>query len=229
VLSIGCGFGPLETYLLARFPGLRITSITPSRVQAAYIRGCMGDAKHPLNAKALSLIEGDFGTIPVSDLGAKRYDIVFAIGMFEHVSNLAAAFGKIAELLRPGGRTFLHLIVSRPAFPQFMDSRHTLVGRYFPGGRIWPFREMPRHAHGFDLEGSWYLNGLNYWRTLDEWHRRFWGGMEGLAEGVLSSAAIRHWNDYFTLCKVVLFAPLEGQIYGNGHYLFRKRGGTASG
>jgi len=229
VLSIGCGFGPLETYLLAHWPDLSITSITPSRVQANYIRRCMQDPQHPLSARAMHLIEGDFGAIPVAELGAQRHDLVFAVGMFEHVHNLAAAFGKIGELLRPGGRAFLHLIVSRPAFPQFMDSKDTLVGRYFPGGRIWPFREIPRHAHGLDLEGSWYLNGLNYWRTLDEWHWRFWAGMEDLAGRVLSEAAIRYWNDYFSLCKVVLFAPLEGAVYGNGHYLFRKQAGTAAG
>ncbi len=223
VFSIGCGFGPLETYLLEQFPRIRITSITPSKVQAEYIRRCMRDPRHPLDAQAMRLIEGDFGAVPASELGAGTYDLVFAIGMFEHVNNLDAAFEKIAQLLQPGGRAFLHLIVSRPAFPQFMDSKNTLVGRYFPGGRIWPFREIACQTRLFDLQASWYLNGLNYWRTLDEWHRRFWESMGRLHEKVFSTAAVRHWNDYFSLCKVVLFAPLDGEVYGNGHYLFRKK------
>jgi cyclopropane-fatty-acyl-phospholipid synthase len=223
VFSIGCGFGPLETYLLRRYPDIRVTSITPSRVQAEYIRRRMASPSHPLDPARLSLIEGDFGACSLSALGGGAYDLVFAIGMFEHVNNLDAAFAKMAGLLRPGGRAFLHLIVSRPVFPQFMDSRRTLIGKYFPGGRIWPFREIERQTARFDLEGSWYLNGLNYWRTLDAWHRRFWEGMDRLYGKVLSLEGVRHWNDYFTLCKVVLFAPLDGSIYGNGHYLFRKK------
>ena len=53
--------------------------------------------------------------------------------------------------------------------------------------------------------------------------QRFWDHMEALCGQVLSVEGIRHWNDYFILCKTVLFAPLEGSIYGNGHYLFRRK------
>jgi cyclopropane-fatty-acyl-phospholipid synthase len=223
IFSIGCGFAPLETFLLENYPGVQVVSITPSQVQADYIRTRMQDAVHPLSCGRIRLIQGDFATATASDLGRERYDLVFAVGMFEHVNNLHSAFHRIATLLRANGRCFLHLIVSQPLFPQYLDARRTLIGRYFPGGRVWPFREIREQTEFFDLVDCWFVNGLNYWRTLDEWHRRFWAHMDQLYGPVLSLEGVRHWNDYFSLCKTVLFAPLEGRVYGNGHYLFRKK------
>jgi cyclopropane-fatty-acyl-phospholipid synthase len=223
IFSIGCGFGPLETYLLENYPDIEVTSITPSQIQADHIRQHMQDPVHPLGCGRMKLIHGDFAATGTVELGEASYDLVFAIGMFEHISNLQSAFRHIAALLPADGRSFLHLIVSRPLFPQHMDSSNTLIGKYFPGGRIWPFSELQQQTDFFDLVDSWYVNGLNYWRTLDEWHRRFWENMDCLYERILSVEEIRHWNDYFMLCKVVLFAPLEGSVYGNGHYLFRNK------
>jgi len=37
VFNIGCGFGPLETYLFDVHPEVRVTSITPSQTQIGYI------------------------------------------------------------------------------------------------------------------------------------------------------------------------------------------------
>ena len=223
VFSIGCGFGPLETYLLENYPDIEVTSITPSQVQAEYIRQRMQDSAHPLGCGRMKLIHGDFAASSTAELGGAGYDLVFAVGMFEHIHNLHSAFRHIAALLPADGRCFLHLIVSRPLFPQYMDSGKTLIGKYFPGGRVWPFSELQKQKDYFDSVGSWYVNGLNYWRTLDEWHHRFWKNMDSLHARVLSVDDIRHWNDYFILSKTVLFAPLDGSIYGNGHYLFRNR------
>ncbi len=222
IFNIGCGFGPLETYLLGRYPGMEITGITPSKVQIGYIRECMQLPGHPLYQSGLHLIEGDFSAVPVAEMGAEKYDIVFAVGAFEHIHNLYAAFQRIHALLKPSGKLFLHLIVSRPVFPQFHDSKKTLIGKFFPGGHIWPFDMIRQQDDFFGLVDSWYLNGLNYWRTLEEWHRRFWDNIGTLNGPILSEKEVGHWNDYFVQCKVVLFAPGEGNVYGNGHYLFRK-------
>lgn len=223
IFNIGCGFGPLETYLSEHFPALEITSITPSRVQAEFIRRCIGNPSHPLYKSSLRLIEGDFGDVPLDILGAGEYDLVMAIGAFEHVNNLYAAFQRIHSLLKPLGKAFLHLIVSNPVFPQYHDSRNTLIGRFFPGGHIWPVGIIKEQTDFFCLDRHWYLNGLNYWRTLEAWHQRFWLNIDRLYPKVISVDDIRYWNDYFVLCKVVLFAPCEGEIYGNGHFLFSRQ------
>ncbi|HFD80354.1 MAG TPA: methyltransferase domain-containing protein [Gammaproteobacteria bacterium] len=223
VLNIGCGFGPLETWLFEHHPGLRLVSLTPSRVQADYIRRCMADPAHIIPAGRIRLLEKTFDQLEWQDVDGEAFDLVFAVGVFEHIADLEAAFDKIHEYLKPGGRCFLHLIVSRPVFPErYMDSENTLIGRYFPGGRIWPYEALPRAAGRLELSGQWYLNGMNYWRTLDEWHRRYWEHMPSLYPAVLDAGAVKHWNDYFVLCKAVLFGPMEGEVYGNAHYVFRR-------
>jgi cyclopropane-fatty-acyl-phospholipid synthase len=222
VLNIGCGFGSLETWLFERYPELDLTSVTPSKVQTDYIRQCTADTNHVLPANRIRLIQKTFEQLNWQDVDSKSFDLIFAVGVFEHVANLKAAFSKIYEYLRPGGRCFLHLIVSKPAFPQHMNSDNTLIGRYFPGGRIWPFEVLPQASGNLEKVGQWYINGTNYWRTLDEWHRRYWENIDKLYPGVLNASAVKYWNDYFVLCKAVLFGPLNGEIYGNGHYVFRR-------
>lgn len=219
IFNIACGFGPLETYLLEHYPELEITSITPSKVQIAHIRERMQDGSDPLCSKRLTLIEGAFDQLDVNAMGGRIYDLVISVGFFEHVTNMQAALEKIASLLLPGGRTFHHFITSQTAIPQLLDPEKTRIGLYFPGGHAWPHDEFAGHTKHFDLCNTWYVNGLNYWRTLDVWHHRYWQSLPSLYQTTFDHDQIRHWNNYFSLCKA-MFAPMEGRFYGNSHYLF---------
>jgi cyclopropane-fatty-acyl-phospholipid synthase len=133
-----------------------------------------------------------------------------------------ALLERISIILSKNGRTFHHYITSKHAIPQFLDPKRTRIGLYFPGGRVWPHDEFTRHTEHFNLTGQWFINGLNYWRTLDAWHRRFWENLPGLYGTVFDIDAIAHWNNYFSLCKAV-FSPQDGNFYGNSHYLFKLR------
>jgi cyclopropane-fatty-acyl-phospholipid synthase len=218
VLNIGCGFAPLETYLLRKYPDIRIVGITPSNVQAAYINERKRNKDDPLSTNRFTLIKDSFENIT---LATEKFDTVITIGLFEHVVNIKYVMNRIHDLLKPNGKAFHHFITSRHSIPQFLNPTKTKIGEYFPGGHVWPAEEMLRHAGSFKLEGYWFVNGLNYWRTLEEWHRRYWANLEHLYGSVFDVRSITHWNDYFSLCKVV-FAPMEGTFYGNSHYLFIK-------
>ncbi len=222
VFNIGCGFGSLETYLLERFPNLQIVGITPSKVQVAYLRQRMKDPNDPLGSARFTLMEGAFDQLPLNSLGTKRYNLVISVAVLEQVRNMSAILRRISGLLTPQGQTFHHFITSRYVIPQFLDPTRTRIGWYFPGGRVWPHDEFSRHSEHFDLAGYWFVNGLNYWRTLDEWHRRFWEEAPFLYANTFDAGDIAHWNNYFSLCKAV-FAPMDGNFYGNSHYLFRAR------
>ncbi|MCW8903174.1 SAM-dependent methyltransferase [Sedimenticola sp.] len=223
ILNIGCGFGSFEAYLFKHFPNVEVVTITASKTQADYIRNKQQDGDHLFSKANLTLIENDISNIPPEELGLAAYDLVISIAVFEQVNNLDAIFNLMASLLKPGGRVFLHLIVSQPVFPQYFNARKTPVGAYFPGGRVWPHQEMLNQHRHLTPELGVYINGMNYWRTIDEWHRRFWEQIEQLHESLLSEEDIRYWNNYFSVCKVVLFAPQSGEFFGNGHYLYRKQ------
>jgi cyclopropane-fatty-acyl-phospholipid synthase len=222
IFNIGCGFGSLETYLLVQYPNLEITGITPSKVQVAYLQQRMQDPADPLSSGRFRLIEGAFDKAPLSSLG-NDYELVISVAVFEQVLNMHAVLERISNILSKNGRSFHHFITSKIPVPQFLDPDKTRIGLYFPGGRAWPQNELSRHTENLDLVKHWFVNGLNYWRTLDAWHRRFWDNIPGLYGSVFDTDAIAHWNNYFSLCKAV-FAPQNGNFYGNSHYLFRQRG-----
>ncbi len=221
VLSIGCGFGPLETYLFEHYPDLEITSITPSKVQEHYIRSLMNQPGHPLHGKPFTLHNIDLELFSTNALADPDYDVVFAVGVFEHINNIALAFKLISNLLKPQGRLFIHSINSVPTIDRFLDAEKSLIGKYFPGGKIWPMHAYPPVKGALQLQDSWFVNGFNYWRTLDDWHKRFWSNIESLFGPLLTLEQVRHWNDYFTLCKGC-FYPSQGELFGNGHFLYIK-------
>ncbi len=221
ILNIGCGFGSLETYLLTKYPDLQITGITPSKVQVAYLTERMKDSNDPLGKGNFTLIEGTFDKMRIECIGKEKYDLVISVAVFEQIYNMGEVLQRVHQLVTSGGRSFHHFITSKFVIPQFIQPDKTRIGSYFPGGRVWPHHEFARHTSHLELQNLWFINGLNYWRTLDEWHRRYWEGLEKLYGTVFDTKAIAHWNEYFSLCKVV-FAPFNGTCYGNSHYLFRK-------
>jgi len=222
ILNIGCGFGSLETFLFERYPDIEIVGVTPSKVQADYLRGRMRDRGELLGSARFRLIEGAFDHLPVEALGEQQFDLVMSIAVFEQVVNMRSVLQRIAALLVPKGRTFHHLITSQSVVPRLLDPKRTRIGSYFPGGRVWPHDELPRHTEHFELVNSWFVNGLNYWRTLDEWHKRYWANIPNLSNGGFETTDIAYWNEYFLLCKA-MFAPMDGEFYGNSQYLFRMR------
>lgn len=222
ILNIGCGFGSLETFLLERYPGIEIVGVTPSKVQANYLRDRMRDRHGLLGSGRFKLIEGAFDQVTIESLGRKKFDLVVSVAVFEQVINMRAVLQRIAELLTANGRTFHHFITSQTVVPRLLEPKKTRIGLYFPGGRIWPHNELPRHTEHLDLANSWFVNGLNYWRTLDEWHNRYWANIQNLSSAVFGTADIAYWNEYFSLCKA-MFAPMDGEFYGNSQYLFRMK------
>ena len=220
IFNLGCGFGSLECYILSNYPDVQMTGITPSETQYEYVSKEIAGRFNGGGQERVRFLNMDFSGLSEEEVSPGSYDLVISIGAVEHARNLDLLNEKIAWLLRPGGKAFHHFIVSKMVIPQFLDAKETLIGSYFPGGRIWPLEEFGRHENHLRFEKSWFVNGMNYWRTLDEWHKRFSRNVEKLAQE-LGSERIRHWNDYFILCKAC-FLPGEGAYFGNGHYLFSK-------
>jgi len=219
VLDIGCGFGGLSRYLLDNFPNINVTAINPSEMQSRYIFACMKNPRHTLSSDRFRLIQGFFDQLTNNELGSSSYDRVISLGLLEHISNMDLFFQKIAQLLTSRGKSFHHCIVSVPTIPQFLESGNTMMRLFYPGSHIWPFDEPARHDKYLEPVDKWFVNGLNYWRTLDNWHRRFWLSIDELFPSCMDYEQVDEWNKYFSLCKA-MFAPHDGIYYGNGQYLY---------
>lgn len=221
ILNIGCGFGSFESYVLAHYDNVRIVGITASAVQASYIRACSRDPEHIFHQGRFRVIEAKLDELMHSAVEQGGYQRVISIAVLEQMRNMQAILSLIERLLCPGGKTFHHFITSRYPVPQFLDADKTRIGRYFPGGIVWPRDAFVDNCHCLEPVDQWFVNGTNYWRTLDEWHRRFWAAREQLLGSCLDAGQFKHWNEYFYLCKA-MFSPLDGTFYGNSHYLFQK-------
>lgn len=224
LLNIGCGFGYFESYLLQRYPELQITSTTHSKDQYDFIQNRRKDNTDALATNRFRLFYGEINDHTLGKLGEGAYDIAISVGLMEQINNIAAFYALLSRLLTEGGRMFHHLIVSRDLIPQFLDPEKTLIGDYFPGGKVLPFYAL-KHTRfeSFERQGAWFINGMNYWQTLDKWHENFWRNLASIYPDQMTAQRVDYWNRYFVLCKA-LFYPDNGHAYGNGQYLYRKCG-----
>lgn len=224
LLNLGCGFGYFESFLLNTYPDIQVSSITHSKDQYEFLLNRINDTDDQLSSDRFRLFFGELDDNTSTLLGRNTYDVVCSVGLVEQIKNLEILFGIINDLLVENGRTFHHLIVSRDLIPQFLDPEKTLIGEYFPGGIILPFAALKNHTfEHFQVENAWFVNGLNYWETLNHWHMNFWNNMHLIYPEQMDSKRVDHWNKYFVLCKAI-FYPENGRACGNGQYLLYKKG-----
>jgi len=216
ILDLGCGFGGFIKYLFQNYPNITVTGINPSTIQSEYIHKVL-----QFDNSRFNLIQQRFGEAGLVDAQKNAYDRIISIGTLEHFSNFDLLFKYQEQLLKPGGKCFHHLIVSADTIPHFLNAENTLMAEYFPGGHIWPYSELKRHNIHLQFVESWFINGMNYWKTLDEWHKRFWKAIDQLYPEYLSISDIEAWNKYFVLSKT-MFSPDRGRSYGVGQYLYEK-------
>jgi len=222
LLNFGCGFGYFESYLLNTYPDLQISSLTHSRDQYNFIIKRTKDSTDALSSERFHVYFGAIDNDTTILLGREKYDIVSSVGLMEQINNIELFFEIISELLVENGRMFHHLIVSRDLIPQLLDPNQTLIGKYFPGGKVLPFTTLKNNFNNFTLDEAWFINGINYWKTLEKWHANFWQNIDQLYPKKMDEKRVQYWNNYFVLCKA-MFLPENGLAYGNGQYLFYKK------
>ncbi|MGE0341156.1 MAG: class I SAM-dependent methyltransferase [Xanthobacteraceae bacterium] len=195
VLEIGCGWGRLAERIAGE-RNAHVTGLTLSPSQLAAARERI--AKAGVNDKADLRLQ-DYRDV------TEKFDRVVSIEMIEAVGEKywPAYFGKIAEVLNPGGRAVLQVITIAGERFDFYRKNADFIQRYiFPGGML--------PSHGVMLEqiknaGMRFLSletfGESYARTLNEWNRRFqraWPQIEAMG---YSKRFKRTWEYYLAYCE----------------------------
>jgi cyclopropane-fatty-acyl-phospholipid synthase len=214
ILDFGCGWGCVPNYILSRFPNCRFTGLNLSHEQCEYMRRKMQDPQSYLSSGRFTLVEGDLNKTQFP----KQFDKILSVGVFCHVGNLTGSFRKLASFLKPGGKFFLHIITVRT--PNNISSVYT--HKYiFPHGRYWSFDSIPTYDKDFRTVERWYLNGMNYSKTLARWLANFddsYPDVKDLDYGIPSAKFRRIWRLYL-IWFVSNFASCDGEINGNGQFL----------
>ena len=162
LLDVGCGWGGMVLHA-AEHHGVRAVGVTLSPAQADLA------AKRVAESGLADRVEIRVQDYREVDDGP--YDAISSIGMFEHVglARLGEYFGRLFELLRPGGKLLNHGI-SRPRGEGGFD-RGSFVDKYvFPDGELHEVgRVVSRIADtGFEVRD---VHGLreHYGKTLRCW------------------------------------------------------------
>ncbi|WP_292050791.1 MULTISPECIES: SAM-dependent methyltransferase [unclassified Brevundimonas] len=167
VLEIGCGWGGFAEYA-AKVIGAKVTGITISREQYDYTRERM--VRQGLSEQV------DIKLIDYRDVQG-QFDRVASIEMFEAVGQeyWPAYFGKVREVLRPGGRAGLQIITIRNDLFDGYNKRTDFIQKYiFPGGVLPSEESLASVVAGAGLATRAVERfGISYADTLAAWGRRF--------------------------------------------------------
>lgn len=222
VLELGCGWGSLTLWMAERHPDLRITAVTNSTGQAAYVAG-------EAQARGLTGIDVIVADIASFDT-TQRFDRIVTVEMLEHVRNYRRMFGNIATWLAPGGTAFVHVFSHRTEPYVYEDrgpgdwmSRH-----FFTGGAMPSHGLFGTYLENLDIVSSWRIDGTHYRRTLEAWLGRL-DGNRAPATAVLAAAgearprlAVQRWRIFLMACSE-LFGYDAGRAWGISHHVLRHR------
>ncbi len=222
VLDLGCGWGSLTRWLLERYPHCRVTAVSNSASQRAWIAA-------DLAARGLA----DRATLVTADMNrfdpARRFDRVCSIEMFEHMRNWEVLLGRIAAWIEPDGRLFAHVFAHRTfAYPYEVDGDGDWMARHFFTGGLMPAHDLfAAFDRDLAVEASWQVAGPHYARTCEAWLANLDAARDAvlpvLAATYGPAAAARwlnRWRLFFLACAE-LFAFGGGDEWLVSHHRLR--------
>jgi cyclopropane-fatty-acyl-phospholipid synthase len=224
VLELGCGWGSLSLWVAERFPRSRITAVSNSASQGAFIRARAA-------ARGLSNLE-----VVTADMNgfapAGRFDRVVSVEMFEHMRNWPTLLGRIGGWIEPDGRLFLHVFAHQRYAYRFEDEGDgDWMARHFFSGGIMPVQDLAARVGGpLEVEASWVVPGTHYARTSEAWLARLdaaWPrAVAALSGGRTRAEAERQaqrWRLFFLACAE-LFGFAGGTEWVVSHARLRRAG-----
>ncbi len=220
ILELGCGWGSLSLWMASHYPAARITAVSNSQSQRAFI---MAEAAR-CGLGNLEVVTADMNVFDPQ----RRFDRVVSVEMFEHMANWRALLSKVRTWLKPQGLLFFHVFTHRHAPYRFEkgDKEDWIAQHFFTGG-IMPSQDLIHEfADLFAVEASWRWSGTHYQRTADHWlenYDRHSAEIDAvLRETYGADAALwrRRWRLFF-LATAGLFGHASGDEWGVGHYRLR--------
>jgi cyclopropane-fatty-acyl-phospholipid synthase len=223
LIDLGCGWGSLTFYLAQRYPHSKITSISNSKSQKAFIDST-AQARGLTN---ITVMTGDISTFDLPYDFYNTFDRILSIEMFEHMKNYQLLFEKLARWLRSSGKIFIHIFVAKSVPGHY--SKGWMSETFFTGGTLPSDSLLLYFQQEIFCERQWRINGTHYSRTLEAWLLK----MDQVKEKVLPVLSRTYgeenslkwyvnWRLFFMACSE-FFGMAEGEEYYVSHYLFMKK------
>jgi len=218
ILDLGCGWGSLSLFAAERHPGARITAVSNSASQGAFVRARAAAR----GLRNVEVVTADVNRFAPSD----RFDRVVSVEMFEHMRNWPELLRRVRGWLEPAGRLFVHVFAHRRfAYPFAVDGDGDWMARHFFTGGMMPSHDLLGRAGGpFEVEARWLVPGTHYRRTAEAWLERLDAGwpraVAALARILPRGEAerqARRWRIFFLACAE-LFGFAGGEEWVVSHH-----------
>ncbi|SGY64175.1 BQ5605_C007g04879 [Microbotryum silenes-dioicae] len=168
------------------------------------------------------------------------------------IQNYEQLLKKVSSWLKPNAEAktgeallFVHIFCHRDTPYHFEENDGWMSKNFFSGGTMPSFDLFTHFQTDLTLERSWWINGKHYGRTCEDWlklqdsHRSKWFNsssprLDELVTGPASKSASKQERStegsksfyrfrVFFLACAEFFALDDGESWGVGHYLFKKR------
>lgn len=196
VIEIGTGWGAMAIYMAEHY-GCQVTTTTISEEQYTY-------AKHKIEQKGLTerinLLKEDYRNLSGS------YDKLVSIEMIEAVGKqyLPSYIKKCQSLLKSGGMMAIQAITIADQRYEYYSNNVDFIQKYiFPGGFLPSVTSLTQAATKYSdlVVRDLFDIGLDYARTLSEWHYRFNQSEHDIRSFGYDDKFIRMWRYYLSYCE----------------------------
>jgi cyclopropane-fatty-acyl-phospholipid synthase len=217
ILELGCGWGSLSLWMAKTYPNARITAVSNSASQRAFILA---------RAQERGLGNLEVITCDMNDFEAPgEFDRVVSVEMFEHMANWRALLGKVKSWLKPDGRLFIHIFTHKTTPYRFnVEDEADWIAKHFFSGGVMPSHDLIREFPDlFTLEQDWRWSGTHYEKTALHWlelYDRNLTKIRPVLQDVYGDQATlwhRRWRLFF-LATAGLFGHRGGTEWGVSHY-----------
>ena len=222
ILELGCGWGSLTLWMAQHYPNARITAVSNSAPQRAFIEAQCRER----GFANVRVITCDVNRL---ELPASHFDRCVSVEMFEHMRNYATLLGRIGGWLRPGGALFVHIFCHRTLlYPFETEGEGNWMGRHFFTGGLMPASDtLLWFQDTLRIDERWLLDGTHYERTANHWlanqDARRDEVMAILREAYGDAAKLwfQRWRMFWMACAE-LFGYDHGREWMVAHYRFTK-------
>jgi cyclopropane-fatty-acyl-phospholipid synthase len=217
ILELGCGWGSLSLFMARQFPNARITAVSNSKSQRAYIES--EAAKRGI--RNLNVITADMNAFEPQ----AQFDRIVSVEMFEHMMNWRRLLARVRSWLAPDGRFLIHIFTHRTGCYRFdrANAEDWIAQHFFTGGVMPSHHLIRQYADLFEVEKEWRWSGVHYRRTAEDWLANFDAhrdAVERVLRGVYGDDTplwMRRWR-WFFLATAGLFGYADGSEWGVSHY-----------